>query len=123
MITALDFGGQGVGTTSAPATVTVSNPSGAPLLISGVAASDAFTVTNACPVTLAPGSSCALSISFSPTAIGDASGVLTISDNASGGPQNVPVHAHCLLPTAFCFTTRRLHLRRTHCCPRSNREP
>ncbi len=89
---ALDFGGQGVGTTSAPATVTVSNPSGAPLLISGVTASDAFTVTNACPATLAPGSSCALSISFSPTAIGDASGVLTISDNASGGPQNVPVH-------------------------------
>jgi hypothetical protein len=88
----LDFGGQGVGTTSAPATFTVSNPSGAPLAISGVTVSGAFTVSNDCPASLAPGSSCALSILFSPTAIGEASGVLTISDNASGGSQTLPVH-------------------------------
>ncbi len=87
----LDFGGQGVGTTSAPATVTVSNPSGAPMAISGVTASGAFTVAKDCPATLLPGSSCTLSVSFVPTAAGNASGVLTISDNAYGGPQNVPI--------------------------------
>src|SRR5271157_709151 len=87
----LNFSGQGVGTTSAPATVTVSNPSGAPIAISGVTVSGAFTVASGCPATLVPGSSCALSVSFVPTAAGNASGVLTISDNAYGGPQNLPV--------------------------------
>ncbi|MGD1101618.1 MAG: FG-GAP-like repeat-containing protein, partial [Terriglobia bacterium] len=111
----LDFGGQGVGTTSAPATVTISNPSGAPLAISGATASDAFSVANDCPATLAPGSSCALSVFFSPTASGDASGVLTISDNASGNSQKVPVHgigigepAACVSPTTLSFAPQNV---------------
>jgi len=87
----LIFGGQGVGSASSPAMVTLSNPSGTPVAISGVAASGAFTAANGCPSTLAPGSNCALSVSFVPTAAGEANGVLTISDNAYGGPQNLPL--------------------------------
>jgi hypothetical protein len=111
----LEFGGQGVGTSGAPAPVTVSNPGGAPIVISGVTASDAFTVANDCPATLAPGSSCVLSMSFSPTATGDASGVLTIGDNASGGSQNVPVHgvgigepAASVSPSSLSFASQNV---------------
>ncbi len=96
----LDFGGQGVATTSAPATLTVSNPSGAPLAITGVAVSGAFTVANDYPAILAPGTSCALRISFLPIATGDATGVLTIRDNAYGGPQSVALTGTGLAPLA-----------------------
>jgi hypothetical protein len=87
--TGLRFGPQGVGTSSPPAAVTVSNPSGAPLRFGSIAASGAFTLANACPSALAPGASCALSVAFTPAADGESSGVLTISDNAPGSPQYV----------------------------------
>ncbi len=85
----LNFVGQAVGLSSAPAAITVSNPSGAPLAISGVTVSGPFIVTSECPATLAPGASCALNISFLPTSAGSANGVLTLSDNAIGNPHSV----------------------------------
>jgi hypothetical protein len=85
----LEFGGQAVGVGSAPATVTVSNPSGAPITMAGVTVSGAFTVIDNCPSTLASGTSCALGISFLPTTAGDASGMLTINDSVFGSPQMV----------------------------------
>jgi len=85
----LKFGVQGVGTSGPPAAVTVSNPSGAPLHIASVTAGGAFTLTNGCPSTLAPGASCAFSVVFAPTADGDSGGMLTISDNAPGRPHYV----------------------------------
>jgi hypothetical protein len=104
----LNFGGQGVGTTSTPATVTVSNPSGAPIAISGVSVKGAFTVANGCPSSLAPGSSCALSVSFAPTAAGNASGVVTIIDNAYGSPQNMAIQGMGIAEPAAVVSPARL---------------
>ena len=112
---ALNFGVQGQATSSSPARVTVSNPSGAPVAISGVTTSGPFSVSNGCPAMLAPGSNCALSVTFSPTAPGNGNGVLTISDNAYGGAQNVALQgvgigepAAVASPTSLSFATQNV---------------
>jgi hypothetical protein len=116
--TGLRFGAQGVGTSSPPAAVTVSNPSGAPLKIASVTASSAFALTNGCPSTLAPGASCELSVAFAPTAGGESSGVLTISDAAPGSPQQVSLQgtgtgvaapAANLSASSFAFGNQPVH--------------
>ena len=93
--TALTFNGT-VGLTSSPQTVTLSNTGSAALAISGLtlAGTDAadFTVkTTTCGTTLAPGTSCATSITFTPRAAGVRSGLFTVAHNASASPQTIPV--------------------------------
>jgi trimeric autotransporter adhesin len=92
----LTFGPQGVGTTSAAQTVTVTNTGGAPLQMSAVAVSGPFTATQNClsASPIAPGASCVESIAFAPTTGGAASGTLTFTDNSGGTAgtiQNVPL--------------------------------
>jgi hypothetical protein len=79
-----------------PQTVTLTNTGTSPVTISSVVSSSAaFMVSNSCPVspsTLAPGPSgntCTVSITFTPTAAGHASGTLTITDSAPGAAPTV----------------------------------
>jgi hypothetical protein len=51
----LNFGSQGVGTTSAPQTITISNPSTVKFNIASIVASSNFTQTNDCGANLVPG--------------------------------------------------------------------
>ncbi len=88
----VQFGAQPVGGASPEAAITVSNPSAAPLKFGEITATGPFTVSNGCPTTLAPGAACKVSVSLIPLADGDASGVLTINDNAPGSPQYVTLH-------------------------------
>jgi hypothetical protein len=85
-----------VGTTSASKTITIKNHLKTTLTISGIS----FTGTNAgdfaesattCTGSLAALSSCTFSVTFTPTATGARSAVLSISDNAIGSPQTVPL--------------------------------
>ena len=93
----LTFGAQAIGTTSAPQSVTVANTGDAPLFINSAAIRGAnpldFTVVDdGCSgLTLAPGTSCPMSITFSPTASGTRSAALSVTDNAAGSPQTVPI--------------------------------
>jgi F5/8 type C domain/Abnormal spindle-like microcephaly-assoc'd, ASPM-SPD-2-Hydin len=80
--TALSFGSQATGTTSAPQTVTVSNPTGSAAPVSSIAASGDFSQTNTCGSSIAANSSCAVSVKFAPTATGTRAGDLTV--NAGG---------------------------------------
>jgi F5/8 type C domain/Pectate lyase superfamily protein/Abnormal spindle-like microcephaly-assoc'd, ASPM-SPD-2-Hydin len=80
--TALTFSPQVTGTTSAAQTVTVSNPTSAAASVSSIAASGAFAQTNTCGSSIAANGSCTVSVTFSPTAAGSATGSLTI--NAGG---------------------------------------
>jgi Alpha-1,3-glucanase catalytic domain D1/Alpha-1,3-glucanase catalytic domain D2/F5/8 type C domain/Abnormal spindle-like microcephaly-assoc'd, ASPM-SPD-2-Hydin/HYDIN/CFA65/VesB-like, Ig-like domain/Cep192 domain 4 len=80
--TALTFGPQVTGTTSAAQSVTVSNPTSAAASVSSISTSGAFAQTNNCGSSIAAGGSCTVSVTFSPTATGSASGSLTI--NAGG---------------------------------------
>src|SRR5579863_1260981 len=91
--TSVSFSGQPVGTTSTAVGVTLTNSGAAPLNITAIAASGDFKVapgTN-CSTTsaLAAGASCTIEVSFVPTASGNRTGTLTITDNAPGSPQTV----------------------------------
>ncbi len=90
--TSLDFGNQLVGTTSAPQAVTLTNSGSTLLTITTIVASGDFAQTNNCPTgssSLAAGASCAINITFTPTAAGDRTGAITITDNAPDSPQTV----------------------------------
>jgi hypothetical protein len=94
--TSLTFGAQKVGTTSAAQSVTLANTGTAALTISSIGLTGAnpgdFAETNTCPIgpsTLAAGASCAISVSFTPTANGARTASVSISDNAAGSPQSI----------------------------------
>src|ERR1035441_4701349 len=85
------FGNQPFGTTSGPATVSLSNLGNGPLTITSVALGlpnpGDFNLTNTCPIT--PPSltgpphfgSCSATITFTPTAVGTRTATLTFTDN------------------------------------------
>jgi parallel beta-helix repeat protein len=77
---ALSFAPQALGTT-ATQTATLSNQGDAPLAITSIAITGDFTQTNNCPASLAAGSSCAVQVSFTPSATGSRTGALVVNDN------------------------------------------
>jgi hypothetical protein len=79
-----------VGMTAGPTLVTVENIGESPLIVTSVATTGDFSQTNNC-TTLAFTDRCTINISFTPTAPGDRTGALTITDNASDSPQIVPL--------------------------------
>jgi hypothetical protein len=94
---ALKFPTTSVGTPSKPKTVKVSNPRGKkkhpgfPVLIEMISDPAVFTETNNCPATLMAGAGCSISVTFTPSAATKQTGALTITDNANGGTQTVPL--------------------------------
>ena len=90
--TQLDFGDQNAGTTSASQSVTLTNTGGSPLGITSIGTTSQFNETDDCPIlpeTLAAGDNCSISVTFSPSSAGSASGSLSINDNAYSSPQSV----------------------------------
>jgi len=86
--TSLVFPPQLVGTTSAPQTVTLSNTGTGTLTVKNIAIDDSagtnftdFAETNNCPASLAPGASCTVSVTFTPTATGIRIAALLIVDS------------------------------------------
>jgi hypothetical protein len=75
-----------VGTTSAAQTVTLSNVGSSSLLITSIAASGDFAAINNCPAGLAAGDNCTISVTFTPTAVGNRYGTLSVTDNNNGVP-------------------------------------
>jgi subtilase family serine protease len=65
----------------------MNNQKSTSLGISSILASGDFTQTNNCPSQLAPSATCAISVSFKPTAMGPRSGTLTISNNTPESPR------------------------------------
>ena len=85
----LSFGDQNVGSTSAAQSVTVSNPGSAAATISPVAVSGPYTQTSTCGSSLAAGASCTVSVTFSPTAGGTQTVVLSITNSTTTLPLGV----------------------------------
>ncbi len=82
--------------TSAPRLIRVRNPKrrkNKPVIVNGVAIDDTAefkVVSDGCTgTTLVPGQACLVAVTFTPTAMGRRSALLTISDNASNAPQVV----------------------------------
>ena len=109
----LSFPDTKVGVTSAPLTVTLTNSGSATLLISSIATTGDFAKSDACGSSIAVGASCQINVTFTPTAVGNRYGTLTITDNAAGSPHVVqlagnglPAPLVTLAPTSLTFATR-----------------
>jgi Galactose oxidase-like, Early set domain/Concanavalin A-like lectin/glucanases superfamily/Bacterial Ig-like domain (group 2)/Glyoxal oxidase N-terminus/Abnormal spindle-like microcephaly-assoc'd, ASPM-SPD-2-Hydin/HYDIN/CFA65/VesB-like, Ig-like domain len=84
------FGNQLVNTSGTPRAITFKNNQTVPLTITGISTTGDFTQTSNCPIspnTLAAGTSCTISVTFTPIALGAKTGTLTVTDNASTSPQ------------------------------------
>ncbi|HXR96815.1 MAG TPA: choice-of-anchor D domain-containing protein [Terriglobales bacterium] len=87
---AIHFGSVPLNTDSAALPVTITNSGDAALTISNAAVSPGFELAGSC-VSVQPGSSCTFGIVFAPTAMGPATGMLTLTDNSGGGSQTLPL--------------------------------
>jgi len=89
----------GVGQSSTPQTVTVTNTSGYAIASVTVAVTAPFTLAeNNCTGALAAGANCSASVAFAPTAAGPATGALTVSSAVVAAPATV-----ALAGTGFDF--------------------
>lgn len=91
--TSLTFSSTTVSDTSPVQTVNLTDTGSAPLtgisvVVQGTDAT-AFPETTTCATTLQPNATCTISVSFMPTAVGTATAMLNIVDNATNSPQTV----------------------------------
>jgi uncharacterized repeat protein (TIGR03803 family) len=93
--TSLNFGNQTIGIASSPQAATLTNSGNLPLTITSIeitgANSSDFGQTNNCPSSLPPNNSCQISVTFTPAATGNRTAALSITDNAPGSPQSIPL--------------------------------
>jgi hypothetical protein len=96
----LVYGAQAVGTVSSPQSFTVSSVGGTAVAITSIVASGDFVQTNNCPTTLAAnGGSCTVTVTFQPTATGNRTGVVTLTDSA--GTQAVTLTGTGIAPSVL----------------------
>ena len=117
--TSLAFGSVVVGQSSTPQTLTLTNTGNATLNVTKVQitqpnAAD-FTETDNCAGQhIVAGGSCTINVTFTPTTIGTRSANVTVTDNAAGSPQKVPVNGTGLAPvvnlspTSLAFPTQAI---------------
>jgi hypothetical protein len=86
----IGFGNQNVGSTSAAASVTLTNIGNQTLNVSQISASSDFSQTNNC-TSVTAGNTCTLQVSFAPTASGTRNGSVTITSNSFSSPDVLPV--------------------------------
>jgi hypothetical protein len=95
----LTFPGTIIGVTSAAQTVTLTNSGGNPLTSIAVSVSGPFQQSNNCTTQLAGNASCAISVTYLPTAAGPQTGTLQVADILR--TQTVPLAGTGLLPPAI----------------------
>ena len=115
----LNFGNVTVNTASGVQQILLTNNNISALTISSVAISGAnaaeFSESNTCPATLPANNSCAILVTFTPTAAGAATATVTLTDNATTSTSTVALTgtgvaaagtpAATLTPAALSFTT------------------
>jgi hypothetical protein len=107
--TSLSFSGQPISTPSPSQTITLTNAGNIALLIKNVVASGDFTVATSSTTCsagqeLSAGASCAISVTFTPTAAGTRTGAVSLFDNAASSPQSIALSGAGLpieTPTVF----------------------
>ncbi|MBI3714754.1 MAG: choice-of-anchor D domain-containing protein [Betaproteobacteria bacterium] len=90
----LQFGSQGIGTTSAAKTVVVTNSGNAALTITRISSIGDFAFVSNCPLapaTLGTGATCKIDVIYSPLVGGPENAFVYIDDNAPVNPQAIPV--------------------------------
>jgi hypothetical protein len=89
--TSLTFPTQPLFTTSPAQNVTLTNTGLGILTVASIAASGPFAQANTCGATVNAGASCTISVTFTPNASGTLTGAISVSDNAPGSPQTLPL--------------------------------
>jgi phospholipase C len=89
--TSLAFSVVLIGKPSPTKTVTMTNNGTATLTISNIATTKDYSQTNTCGTSLNAGASCTITVTFTPTISGADNGTLSVTDNAPGSPQTVPL--------------------------------
>jgi hypothetical protein len=78
-----DFGSTAVGGQSTPRPFTLQNTTATPITSLQIAVTPGFSQSNTCGASLAGGASCTITVLYKPTALGNTSGMLTVSAPAS----------------------------------------
>ncbi len=99
----LSFGDQIVGTTSKPQTVTFTNGTASSISISSITTTLAdFPQNNNCGSSLGAGSSCQITLTFTPSSAGSKTGTLTVNDSA--GTQTAALSGKGVTVTGIAVT-------------------
>jgi len=85
----LSFPVSGLGSTSTPQAVILSNAGNAVVRINAFTSSADFGQTNDCGASLVPGGSCTVNVTFTPRASGFRGGMLAVLDDAMNSPQTI----------------------------------
>ena len=104
-----NFPDQAINTPSAPINIGVTNNTSSSILISSIATNAPYTATNGCVSTLAPGTTCYISVTFSPTTIGNFSGSLSINYAGNNSPQTVALSGNGAIPVTVIPKTGGLY--------------
>ncbi len=102
--TSLAFGNQLISTLSTAQGVSVTNPGSAAISISSLTISNGWTETNNCLPAIPANSSCKISVVFAPTASGNQSGAITLTDDAKNSPQIITLSGTALAPVVTLST-------------------
>jgi hypothetical protein len=106
----LTFSNVAINTTSASKSSTLQNTGAAPLSITSIVASGTvagdFAQTNNCPASVAVGSSCTITVTFTPTSVIDQTGAVTVTDNTPSGSDALALVGNGAAPAVnFSSTT------------------
>jgi sugar lactone lactonase YvrE len=82
---------QNLGAASQTEIIMLVNTGQAPLHLSAIQDEGDFSQTNNCPMVLAPGANCAISVTFVPTNLGERDGYVLVADDSVDSPQRIPV--------------------------------
>ncbi len=102
--TAVNFGNQAYGTSSATTPITVTNTGGTTVTFSSIAitgASSNFPWSNNCPTNLIAGAGCTIYVSFAPASAGNFSATIVLTDNAYGNPQSISLSGTGVVPVTL----------------------
>jgi len=84
--TYLNFGNEYLNETSKPKTITMTNVGTSPLHIGSITGSTNYSAVNTCGTSLAAGTACTITVTFTPTQLGSLPGTVTISDADLNSP-------------------------------------
>jgi Abnormal spindle-like microcephaly-assoc'd, ASPM-SPD-2-Hydin len=102
----LSFPAQEVGSASPPQPLTIVDLGSAALTVSNGTASGDFSSQNNCGTVSPAGGTCAIQVTFTPTATGTRNGTLTITDNSAGSSRTVELTGQGAIPTLTAVPVR-----------------
>ena len=82
---------QNLGSSTGSETIRLVNSGQAPLHLSAIREDGDFSQSNNCPPVLAPGASCAITITFIPSTLGERDGYIVVADDSADSPQRIQV--------------------------------